>query len=910
MNQIIITSLVITLLLSALLLWKSRKRVKLFTVFLLLTILVVGIHIGTIRYSNVIDIYFTKMDEDAPVTKEARAKAKEMTEDVQAEGIVLLKNEDDLLPMTSQKVNLFGYTSINITYGGSGSGAGDEKKNVSLIKALEDQGYEANPSLISFYQQHIQEKQKTNVFHLIGGDYNNYEPEASQFSDTLIQEAKDYSDVAFVVFTRNGGEGGDLPYDTADYTGGAQGQHYLELTNNERSMLDIVKKNFNKIVVLINSSNAMELGFLDDPKIKAALWIGGPGSTGTISVAKVLDGEINPSGALADTYAYELESAPAYYNFGDFQYLNTNNIYDAMYVDLDHYSYVDYIEGIYVGYRFYETRFVDNRTNRMDEEAYHKLVQYPFGYGLSYTDFTQSIEGLHESGDHYELTVKVTNIGNVPGKDVVQVYVTAPYTIGGIEKPFVSLLDFDKTKMLQPGERETLTISFAKEDLASYDYITDRAYVLDKGTYEIKLMDNAHDLIESRKLNIPEKVVYNENNKRPSDQVAAVNHFDDVSFANNNQYVTRADWEGTLPTVRPEPKDATPEMVRKIEDDSVEQGTALKSYKPENNHLVLNDLKGVPYDDPKWSQLIKQIPVQELVTLLGYGGFATASVPSIEKYKTSDLDGPAGINGLVNGASGNHYTSAVVVSSTWNKELVQKLGETVGTEARAYGVSGLYGPAMNIHRTPFGGRNFEYYSEDGVLAGKIAAAFIKGARSQGIYPYIKHFAMNPQEVNRLGMSSWATEQSMREVYFKPFELAVKEGVATAVMAADVRLGLTWTGQNKALLQNVLRSEWGFKGFVISDYVVDNYKNPDIAVRMGTDMMLTSTGATVSKATTQDTRGIEAMQEAAHHILYTISNSDAQEISVPQFPFWIFILIALDMVLVGTFALFLFLRKPE
>lgn len=855
------------------------------------------------RFCNVINQYFTTIDLDDPEIQEARNAGLELAEEIEDEGIVLLKNDNDTLPLSEQKVNVFGYTSIDINFGGTGSGGAEDTTNISLYQGLENAGIQTNSELKTLYEDNYHSKEDVNVMAMMGGDYNNYEPSADIYTDDLINSAKEFSDTALVVLTRNGGEGSDLPLDTAEYEGGAEGEHYLELNQNERDMLAIVKENFSNVIIIINSSNAMELGFVEDDAVDAAIWVGGPGSTGCNSIGKVLTGEVNPSGRLADTYAYDATSAPSYYNFGDFVYENTDNKYSLIFsnpavFDEDHYMYVDYAEGIYIGYRYYETRWIDNETGECDEEAYHAAVQYPFGYGLSYTEFAQEITDFTADGENITMKVTVTNTGDTAGKDVVQIYYTAPYYVGGIEKSHVNLINYDKTELLQPGESETIEITFKYEDMASYDYEENRSYVLEHGEYEIKLMNNSHDMIDSRSVTVDEDVIYNDENDgaRSSDQTTAVNQFDDVSSGNDVEYVSRADWEGTLPKERAQNKEATAEIINAVESRAVDSSSETEDIVVQDHGLTLDDVKGLDYDDSKWDELLEQISVDEMENLISFGGYATQEIDSIGKSETSDQDGPAGINSLVSGnVKGIQYPSEVVIASTWNQELAEKFGEVLGREASVYGISGLYAPAMNNHRSPFSGRNFEYYSEDGVLAGKTAAAFVRGANNVGVYCYMKHFALDDQESNRLGLSVWSTEQAMREIYLKPFEITVKEGGVTAVMASDSRLGTTWCGESSELLNTVLRDEWGFDGMVITDYVTDNFKNADNAIQNGCDLMLTTTGVDLSKSV-DTAEGRQAMRTATHNILYTVANSNAQEISNIGFPVWTLLLIGADIII--------------
>lgn len=868
-------------------------------------------------FSNLINQYFMTLDLNDPGIQSVRTASTQTAKNLADEGFVLLKNTNNVLPLANKAVNVFGYSSIDINFGGTGSGSGSNEYNVGFYEGLANAGISVNEDLKAMYEATYQAKQETNALVMIGGDYNNYEPAIDSYTDALMSQAKSFSDTALLVLTRNGGEGGDLPMDTAEYAGGAAGEHYLELNKNERDLVALIEDNFENIVVVINSSNAMELGFLDDAAIDAALWIGGPGCEGCNSLGEILTGKINPSGRLADTYVYDLTSNPSYYNFGQFLYENTNNMYQLIFENPSvfngkHYAYADYVESIYVGYRYYETRWIDNETLNCDEAAYRQAVQYPFGYGLSYTTFEQTISDFTSDGMKISLDVTVTNTGDTAGKDVVQIYYTAPYYLGGIEKSFVNLADFGKTGLLEPGQSETVHFELAYEDMASYDYKDQGCYVLEHGTYEIKLMNNAHELIDSRTVDVSSDRVYNDANDgaRSTDLIAAVNQFDDVSYGNGVTYISRADWEGTVPTQRSANKSASEDLIYEIGHQGLtdeQQNEQAEDIVTAAHGLSIDDVKGLAYDDPKWAQLLEQISVDEMVNLIANGGYATVALDSIKKNATLDQDGPQGINSLISGdVKGVVFPSEVVVASTFSKELAEEMGLALGSEAAEYGIAGLYGPAMNTHRSPFGGRNYEYYSEDGVLGGKISAAFVRGANKAGIYCYMKHFAMDEQETERLDISIWCNEQAMRELYFKPFELCAKEGGVTAVMASDSFIGGTWAGEREELMNTVLRDEWGFRGMVITDFVTSNSKNADRAIRSGTDLSLTTLGnLTPSTLSSGTAAGRQTLRTATHNILYTFANSNAQEISQDPFPTWTFLFIGLDVAAVALAALVLF-----
>ncbi|MFS7388818.1 glycoside hydrolase family 3 C-terminal domain-containing protein [Carnobacterium maltaromaticum] len=887
---------------------KIRKTRKFLYVLssLLLGILII-FNLAVNQYAMIINTYFSASQINQSEVKKTTEQAMALTEKIEGEGAVLLENKNEVLPLQNQKVNVFGYASRNVVYGGTGSGGGKEDNNVDLQQGLKNAGFQVNDQLTTFYDDRYVPREKVNIHKLVGGDFNIHEPKASEYSESLLTSAKEFSDTALVVFSRNSGEGADITNEMKGYAGGTAGKHYLELSDDEAATLDLVKENFDKVVVILNSSFPMELGFLDDEKIAGALWIGGPGSVGFNAVGEILAGEINPSGRLVDTYAYDETSAPSFNNIGEFPYSNSEFDYEK---DTWHYKYVNYAESIYVGYRYYETRYIDNQTGEMDEAAYEKAVQYPFGYGLSYTNFKQEITNFKVDGNEAKMTVKVTNTGKKAGKDVVQLYYTPPYTIGGIEKSHVVLSGFAKTQELAPNQSEEVNLSFDVENMASYDEKQNKAYVLEKGNYEIKLMNNSHDVIDSKNYEVAKDIVFNQENKRESDQLSATNQFEDAK--GDVQYLSRWNWEETMPKEMAQPKEASKELLKALKDQSVNEGKA-DPIKFEKYGLELYDLKGVDYDDPKWDQLLEQLSVKDMENLITYGGFQTPAINSVKKPATIDADGPAGINHLVSQAHGNQYTSEVVVASTWNTELVEEMGAALGREAKASNITGLYLPGVNIHRSPFGGRNFEYYSEDALLSGKIGSSLSKGAMDQGSYVFMKHFAMYDQETRRYefptGAATWSTEQAMREVFLKPFEIAVKDSGITGIMSSYNRIGPKWVGESEALLQNVLRDEWGFKGTVISDFYKPQYMNVDQGLSAGNDLVLYLLPTKLNNVTTDTDWGQQNMRKASHNILYTVVNSHAYEVAETNVPNWIYLLVTINIA-VFTFLLFCFTKTTH
>ncbi|MBC9788842.1 glycoside hydrolase family 3 C-terminal domain-containing protein [Carnobacterium maltaromaticum] len=887
---------------------KIRKTRKFLYVLssLLLGILII-FNLAVNQYAMIINTYFSASQINQSEVKKTTEQAMALTEKIEGEGAVLLENKNEVLPLQNQKVNVFGYASRNVVYGGTGSGGGKEDNNVDLQQGLKNSGFQVNDQLTTFYDDRYVPREKVNIHKLVGGDFNIHEPKASEYSESLLTSAKEFSDTALVVFSRNSGEGADITNEMKGYAGGTAGKHYLELSDDEAATLDLVKENFDKVVVILNSSFPMELGFLDDEKIAGALWIGGPGSVGFNAVGEILAGEVNPSGRLVDTYAYDETSAPSFNNIGEFPYSNSEFDYEK---DTWHYKYINYAESIYVGYRYYETRYIDNQTGKMDEAAYEKAVQYPFGYGLSYTNFKQEITNFKVDGNEAKMTVKVTNTGKKAGKDVVQLYYTPPYTIGGIEKSHVVLSGFAKTQELAPNQSEEVNLSFDVENMASYDEKQNKAYVLEKGNYEIKLMNNSHDVIDSKNYEVAKDIVFDQENKRESDQLSATNQFEDAK--GDVQYLSRWNWEETMPKEMAQPKEASKELLKALKDQSVNEGKA-DPIKFEKHGLELYDLKGVDYDDPKWDQLLEQLSVKDMENLITYGGFQTPAINSVKKPATIDADGPAGINHLVSQAHGNQYTSEVVVASTWNTELVEEMGAALGKEAKASNITGLYLPGVNIHRSPFGGRNFEYYSEDALLSGKIGSSLSKGAMDQGSYVFMKHFAMYDQETRRYefptGAATWSTEQAMREVFLKPFEIAVKDSGITGIMSSYNRIGPKWVGESEALLQNVLRDEWGFRGTVISDFYKPQYMNVDQGLSAGNDLVLYLLPTKLNNVTTDTDWGQQNMRKASHNILYTVVNSHAYEVAETNVPNWIYLLVTINIA-VFTFLLFCFTKTTH
>ena len=769
-------------------------------------------------------------------------------------------------------------------------------------------------------------------------DWTLPEPNVSAYTDELMASAKEFSDTALVVISRPGGENADMPTDMAAVVDGSwlerdattgnsyfngvyddtlnegndwdEGDHYLQLNNREEEMLQMVCDNFDKVIVLINTNNAMELGFLEEYGVDAAVYTPCPGQNGFDAVGLVLAGEVNPSGKTVDTFLYDLFNTPIANNFGQFMYDNMDE-FTVTSVDFGSGeekpgvpSFVNYVEGIYVGYKFYETAAAEGLID------YDSTVVYPFGYGLSYTTFEQTMSDITVDGDTLSFDVTVSNTGSVAGKNVVEVFYNPPYTNGGIEKATANLVAFDKTDILEPGASQTLTISFKAEEMASYDTYGEAAYVLEAGDYIISINSDSHTVLDSRVYNVPETIVYDEG--RSTDLTAVTNQFENVE--GDVTYLSRADGFANYAEAT-----AAPASLSMSEE---AKATFLNNsnYYPNNynnaddvmpttgaqNNIQLVEMRGLDYDDPQWDTFLDQLTVTEMSELIAMGGYQTAPINSIGKVQTYDCDGPASINNNFTQQGSIGFAGTVMMASTWNTDTVYKFGSSIGRMADDLDVSGWYAPAMNIHRSAFSGRNFEYYSEDGVLSGKLAAQAVQGAESHGVYSYIKHYALNDQETNRNTMlCTWANEQSIREIYLKPFELAVKEGGADAVMSSFNYIGTEWAGASNALCNIVLRDEWGFVGMVLTDYFgVYGYMDADQAIRNGTDFCLVNYPTETNYLTdTTSATGVLAARQACKNILYTVVNSRAyaEENLNPGLPTWQLIGYGIDAVLVLALA---------
>ena len=825
------------------------------------------------------------------LSDETNEEAAEVAEEIMEDGIVLLKNES-LLPLNeTKKLNIFGWESINPAYGGAGSGGiNDLYDIVSLNQGLENAGFSINQELVDFYNNYGADNPEMSIQKQ---SWTLPEPPVDTYSDELIKSAKEYSDVAVVVLSRKAGEGhNDIPMDVRkaaydnnsdEYDDFPEGEHYLQLSQTERDMVDMVCSNFDNVIVVYNGANQFELGFADEyPQIKSVVWCPGTGNVGFNALGKVFSGEVNPSGKTPDTFIYDMTTAPWWNNAEKTEYTNLADLavegMNAGTAQVYAPAFTNYVEGIYVGYKYYETAAQEGAID------YDKTVQYPFGYGLSYTEFEQKMGELEEKDGQISVDVEVTNTGDVAGKDVVEVYYEPPYTNGGIEKSSANLIEFAKTDLLQPGESQTVTVTFSIEDMASYDENHAKAYVLEKGDYAISINSDSHTVLDQKTYTADKDVVYKGENKRASDDTAATNVFEDAK--GDVTYLSRADHFANYEEATAAPASAElgePYVSEYHLNSNFDKTTYLndEDVMPTtgaDNGLTLADMRDADYDDPRWEKLLDQLTVDEMANMIAMAGYQTAAMDSVGKVATLDFDGPAAINNNFTGVGSIGFPIEVVVASTWNKELAQAWGECMGKISQEMGAEGWYAPGMNTHRTAFGARNYEYFSEDGVLAGNMGAKAVEGARKYGVYSYIKHFAL--YEGNAKMVSVWSNEQAIREIYLKPFEISVKQGGANALMVSWSFLGDKWTGECSNLMNTVLREEWGFRGMALTDFFRNNghgFMNADAALANGVDVMLsTFNGEENNVANPEHPTSVLQMRNACKNVMYTVVSSWAYD----------------------------------
>lgn len=861
---------------------------------------------------------------------EAFANAQEVNLKLAEEGFVMLKNENAALPMNKgARISVFSKNSVNLSYGGSGSGGFDTSNNKNLYESLNDAGFVTNPTLKNFYESSQSGPVRTaNSSDLDNGDNQKIataETPQSKYTDAVRNSYADYSDAALVVITRIGGEGFDLPRYQGDSEGAVSpDSHYLELDQNEIDLLTAVTDGtFKRVVVVFNTPSSFEATFLKDSayaafadKIDAAVWIGFTGSNGITALGEILNGDVNPSGRLVDTWAADFTKNPSFVNFGTGCLPDTTDKYDG-----GMYYSVDYEEGIYVGYRYYETR---GETD--GEDWYNANVVYPFGYGLSYTTFDWTVGDASASkielGTTITVPVTVKNTGSVAGKDVVQLYASAPYTLGGIEKAHKVLVGFAKTKLLQPGESETVTVSFDPYSAASYDYRDANSngfsgYELEAGEYTLYVSRNAHESEKAIALNLAADVQIGTD---PTTDSEVVNRYTDSEDFLDSDWqldtmLSRADWEGTWPTPQTAQQHAgTDRLYEEIRSEEHNNPTDFDSEEypwfGEEPTLTLRDLlpsaeaEGyepvVSYDDERWEELMMGCDEEEMIALINNGAYHTLAMEGVGLPATIHGDGPSGFTCFMSKEQVNgtcQYVSEPVMASTWNINLMNELGEaigeegTIGDKATGQPYSSIYAPGVNIHRSPFGGRCSEYFSEDPFISGMMGAAEVQGIQSRGVLPTVKHFVANEQETHRSigGDLSWLSEQALREIYLKPFEYTVKLGETRGIMTSFNRIGTRWTGGDYRLLTEVLRNEWGFNGLVICDFnTIPQYMIPRMMFYAGGSLDLaTQQSAMWTDCDTSDAGDAIVLMRAVKDVMYALVNSNAMNAEVIGYnpPIW-------------------------
>lgn len=917
------------------------KRVWMGVSVPVLAVLLVATIVATQYLSGLMDMLFggerTEVSGSASgsyaladgVTDKASAlqAANDLNLEINEEGIILLKNENCLPLASGAKVSVFGKNSVNLAYGSSGSVGSSSDNAPTIYDSLQQAGFVTNPTLEAFYNDSSKSGSgRASSPSMLSGSivtgFATGETAVSAYDDSVKASFAEYSDAALVVITRVSGENYDLPTTmwesdgATPVAGAASGEdHYLELDQNEQDMLKMVCENFDHVILVINSSTPLELGFLDGNNggdttmldydfashVDGALWIGMPGESGIIALGEVLNGTVNPSGHTVDTFARDFMAIPAVQNYSCNGELNSDAY--TLNGSAQNAWYIDYEEGIYVGYRYFETRGAE------DEDWYQENVVYPFGYGLSYTTFTQTIKetSIQSASDWTKadeamtITVTVTNTGTVAGKDVVQVYAHAPYTVGGIEKAEVVLVTYAKTDLLQPGESGDYTVSFTPYDFASYDAYDKNGnghsgYELDEGEYVFSVRSDAHTVLDSVTTTLASTVCYDTDT---TTGYTVENRFEDVDDQLDT-VLSRSDWEGTWPKNRTadekkmENYDGFQAALKstdsgnplKATDEVVTAANAARTpaKKKSADGLQLYEMIGKDYDDEQWNAMLSRITLNTIWDTLSDAAFKTIAIDYIGMPATIATDGPSGFTKFMGSTSTIYdtcfYASECVLAATWNQDLAERMGEAIGDEAligdanNSTPYSGWYAPAVNIHRTPFGGRNPEYYSEDCTLSGTMAAKVVAGAAKKGLKTYVKHFVANEQETHRGGVCTWLTEQSLRELYLKPFEHAVKEGGTLAIMSSFNRIGSRWAGGSYALLTEVLRNEWGFKGTVISDFASgQSHMNLEQQLYAGGDLWL-DTIAPTKFFDSSDPLDVYVLQEAMKHVLYTVTNSNA------------------------------------
>jgi beta-glucosidase len=1006
------------------------------------TFLIVILLVGTILITTVFNSIITtalggktpvKAETDTEYYKsdysskeESKAAGDALNIEIASEGFVMLLNEDNALPIATPetegssvsvkpKVSVFGKNSVDLVLGGTGSGGISGESSKTLYDSLEASGFEYNKTLKSFYENDNLSGSGRSESPDLPADGESVqtlsigETPVKKYTSDIRSSFNDYNDVAIVVISRLGGENWDLPRAQDTANGGIAGNHYLQLDQNEYDLLDMVTSKFDKVVVLLNTLTSFQCDFISEynntasnKRIDAVLWIGGPGTTGAMAVGEILNGNVNPSGKLNDLYSADFTADPTYQNFGDNSQVNSGADGSAFIQNNSSTSYymVSYEEGIYVGYRYYETRAYEEKQKNASSTWYEDNVIFPFGYGLSYTSFEQKIDkiegDLNSSSGQVKITVTTTNVGNVAGKDVIELYVNKPYTSGGIEKSYVELVDYAKSGTLKKGESYTVTFTVDAYDLASYDYNDANGngfsgYELENGDYTFYVSSDSHvvsNAYDSKTVTVSATSTYGDDTLNgvifatdTTTGYTVENRYSDDDFTSSDyrlsdvdvngetrKGMSRTDFVGTFPTApTEEERNYMTDSNNKSEEtylaDKTHNNTAVaeqaKEYEANtsgsslsSSTLLLKDLLDetghVTYEDPRWEDILNELTFSEMLSLVNNGAFQTVAIESIGKNLTNDSDGPVGFVNFINKTAYKGNTTFVcesVLGATWSKDLAYQMGKIVGdnglwgdVSGNGLPYSGWYAPAVNLHRSPFAGRNFEYYSEDPILSGKMAVNVINGAATKGVYTDLKHFALNDQETNRSGIATYCTEQALRELYLKPFEIAVKadddatqvasavkDGVTkyqgtTGIMSSFNRIGTRWTGGDYRLLTEILRNEWGFQGLVISDYKTGNsYMDSRQMLYAGNDLILASLpGLLWNDASSTSAEDIVILRQSTKNILYTVANSNSVNVEIVGYKteWWMTTLIVVDCVVPvaiavwGFFAIRKFLKSGK
>ena len=1015
---------------------KKTFRIVAIAVCSFILVLVLAINIAVGIFSGLIDKFVVGY-KDGSNSSAARAEGAALAEQIQEEGTVLVKNENDSLPLskdTETKLNVFGWAVTDWVISGSGSGQVKRGASTDFLTALKQYGeenelaIEYNTELIDFYRNFRNKREFSNAGSHAGGassanpgdsgslhSFNYefsrlYEPEMDDYSQSLLDNAEGFSDTAIVVIGRVSGESNDSPkvqYKNCSGKGMPSDQYidktrtYLEISTEEEALLEYVGKTYENVVVLINSTNVMELGFMDTiPGLDSCLVVATTGSAGAKAIPSILYGDVNPSGRLADTYAYDLSTSSTYVDTGSGNdttnfYTNSNGLYPtgenhtngSSTVKYEGVAYTDYRESVYMGYRWYETAdeegFWDSNYAKSKwsiENGYEDVVQYPFGYGLSYTDFEWNITYLEipngsaisldgEENSVIKVGVTVTNVGDVPGQDVVELYYSAPYS--KIEKSSVVLGAYGKTQqVLEPGESEYVELVMDVSDMVSYDYegfeVSGGGYILEGGTYTLTLRSDAHTVAN-------DKVVRGANNVHASATITydakeatyledtVYNRFtgedagDGVAIDGNSDgtaeitYLSRADFEGTFPAEQAADR-AMDEKIKEYNLFTEEQAEAWADERSDAQPVTFGDTSksgvvfedgqinelgmqlGMNYDDPEWEDLLDRISKNEMLNLVKSSYTETQPINSIGKPKTTDFDGPNQVGSFTDAISVEATGfSSIVLAQTWNVQLAYSMGLTFANECISYGIQGWYGPGVNLHRSPFGGRNYEYYSEDTHLTGTMVANVVKAAKNKGVFAYLKHLCLYETESGRDGMYTWLTEQALRELYLKPFEYAVVDGGSNAMMTSYGRIGAVWTGGSKTLLEDVVEGEWGFRGAFLTDYSDHtNFMDPDAMIRAGGDLFMRVGGGNFDYETSSDAFN-NALRDSTKDVVYMWLNSLAtnadynakiesgeidDSVTIPtsptlKFRWYIPVLVVVDVLAVGgcgTWLFFAFRKK--